>query len=40
MTRHPTRCMVAVRLVPGHTVHAAELLQMPEGAQFVENVDG
>lgn len=34
------RVVVAVKLVPGHTTHAAELVHMAETAEFVENVDG
>jgi hypothetical protein len=34
------RVVVAVRVVPGHTTHAAELVHMAETAEFVENVGG
>ncbi len=34
------RVVVAVKLVPGHTTHAAEFLHMAETAEFVANVDG
>jgi hypothetical protein len=34
------RVVVAVKVVPGHTIHASEFLRMAETAEFVENVDG
>jgi hypothetical protein len=34
------RVVAGVRVVPGHTTHAAEFLHMAETAEFVENVDG
>jgi hypothetical protein len=34
------RVVVAVRVVPGHTTHAAELVHMAETAEFVANLDG
>jgi hypothetical protein len=34
------RVVVAVKLVPGHTTHAAEFVQMAETAEFVDNADG
>ena len=34
------RVAVAVNVVPGHTVHAAEFVHMAENAEFVENAHG
>jgi hypothetical protein len=34
------RVVVAVKVVPGHTIHAAEFVHMAETAAFVENVGG
>ena len=34
------RVVVAVNVVPGHTVHARELVGMAKTAEFVENVEG
>jgi hypothetical protein len=33
------RVVVAVKVVPGHTTHAAEFVHMAETTEFVENVD-
>jgi hypothetical protein len=34
------RVVIAVKVVPGHTAHATELVHMAETAAFVEHVDG
>ena len=34
------RVVVAVKLVPGHTTHAAEFIHMAESVEFVDNLDG
>jgi len=34
------RVVVAVKLVPGHTINAADFVHMAETVEFVENVDG
>jgi hypothetical protein len=34
------RVAIAVKVVPGHTTHAAELVHMAETAKFVDNTDG